>query len=125
MPATSSRNASFLLAVCVWAAVGLGRTVAADDAKVSTPNESVKGATAEVMGVKTTALTLRANILGCMCWADDKGTAFWALDPAGTVRRISFPDLQVTHVIDIGKKCSWINPSAEGPVVSVADSKEV
>src|SRR5207249_4841458 len=56
---------------------------------------------------------------------DDKGTAFWALDPVGTIRRIAFPDLEVTHAIELEKKCSWLSPSAEGLVVSVTESKEV
>jgi hypothetical protein len=89
------------------------------------PKESVLGETAEVQDAKTTAVKLRANVLGCMCWADDKGSAFWALDPVGAIRRITFPDLQVTHLIELDKKCSWLSPSAAGLVVSVVETEEV
>src|SRR5262245_40913422 len=112
------------VAVCALPMWGRAR-IAADDPKITMPNESVKGDTTEVMGLKVTPVKLRANLLGCMCWADDKGTAFWALDPVGTIQRISFPDLKVTHTIELGKKCSWLSPSAEGLVVSVAEAKEV
>ncbi len=113
------------LAVCTLATWGPARVAFADDPKVTTPKDSVKGDTTEVMGLKATAIKLRANVLGCMCWADAKGTAFWTLDPAGIIRRIAFPDLEVTHVIELDKKCSWLSPSAEGVVVTVAESKEV
>src|SRR5438093_9127502 len=94
------------LAVCTLAAWGPARVVFATGPKVTTPKETVQGDTTEVMGLKVTAVKLRANVLGCMCWADAKGTAFWTLDPVGTIRRIAFPDLQVTHTIELDKKCS-------------------
>jgi hypothetical protein len=115
----------WLLAVCTLATWTPPPVAGADEPRVTTPNASVKGDTKEVMGLQVTPVKLRANVLGCMCWADDKGTAFWALDPVGTIRRLSFPDLKETHTIELGKKCSWLNPSAEGLVVSVSELQEV
>jgi hypothetical protein len=125
---TSVRTVSKLvlaLAACTLATWAPPGAAAADAPKVATPNESLKGDTKEVMDLQATAIKLRANVLGCMFWADDKGTACWTLDPVGTIRRVSFPDLKLTHTIELGKKCSWLNPSAEGLVVSVAELQEV
>jgi hypothetical protein len=125
---TSARNAPpMVLALAVWtvAVWGPAQDAVAAEPTVTTPNASAKGDTTEVMGLKATAVKLRANVLGCLCWADEKGTAFWALDPVGIVRRITFPDLEVTHAIELGKTCLWLSPSAEGLVVSVAEGKEV
>jgi hypothetical protein len=126
MTLTTVRNlCKTVLAACALAAWGPAAAAAADNPKVTTPNESAKGSSQEVMDLKVTPIKVRANVLGCMCWADDKGTAVWMLDPAGTVRRASFPDLKVTHTAELGRKCSWLNPSAEGLVVSVAELQEV
>ena len=114
------------LAVCAfvhWLTVG--SVIAADDPKVSTPNDSVKGDTKDVMGLNVTTIKLRANVLGCMFWADKDATAFWALDGAGKIFRISFPEFKVTQKIELGKTCSWLAPSAEGLVVSVSEVKEI
>jgi hypothetical protein len=93
--------------------------------KVTQTNRSLKGDTEEVMDLQATPIKLRANVLGCMCWADDKGTACYMLDPAGTIRRVSFPDLKETDTIELGRKCSWLSPSAKGLVVSVSELQEV
>jgi hypothetical protein len=107
------------------AAWALARPAAAADPKVSTPNRSVKGAPREVMDLRVTPLKVRANVAGCMFWENNRGKACWMLDPAGTARRVSFPDFKETHVIELGRKCSWLSPSAEGLVVSVAELQEV
>src|SRR5262249_11691850 len=127
MPTSARRLPQLLLplAVCTLAAWTPPPVAAADEPKVTTPNASVKGDTKDVISLKATPTKLRAYVLGCMCWADDKGTAFWTLDPVGTIRRLSFPDLKETHNIELGKKCSWLNPSAEGLVVSVSEAQEV
>lgn len=119
--------APLVLSVAMMAVFGwLGmHGISFADITVSTPKESVKGDTKEVLDLKVTPIKLRANTLGCMFWADVKGTAFYALDPVGTIRKISFPDLQVTQKIELDKKCSWLSPSAEGLVVSVAELQEV
>jgi hypothetical protein len=83
------------------------------------------GDTRAEQDLKVTPVKLPATTLGCMFWADAKGTAFYALDPAGTIRKISFPDLKETQKIELGKACSWLAPSAEGLVVSVAAPPEV
>ena len=93
--------------------------------KVSTSNDSVKGDAKDVMGAVTTPVKIRANILDCMFWADNAGTALWAIDGGGTIFRISFPDLKVTQKIELGRKCCWLAPSAEGLIVSVEETEEL
>lgn len=124
MMATTVRNV-FRLAPALAACALMAGAAAAADPRVSTPNVSVKGDTHEVMDLQVTPIKVRANVAPCMCWADDKGSACWMLDPAGTVLRVSFPDLKETHAIELGRKCSWLSPSAEGLVVSVAEVQEV
>ena len=122
------RNActrALALATCALAAWAPAAVAAAADPKVSTPDRSVKGDPQEVMDLRVTPVKVRANITGCMFWGDDQGKACWMLDPAGTIRRVSFPDLKESHTVELGKKCSWLSPSAEGLVVSVAELQEV
>ena len=92
---------------------------------MSAPNESMKGDSKIVDGLKVTPVKIRANVLDCMFWADANGTAFWAFDGSGTIFRISFPDLVVTQKIELNKKCSWLAPSAEGLIVSVEETQEL
>jgi hypothetical protein len=92
---------------------------------VSSPMESIKGATKSVNDLTVTTIKFRANVLGCMFWADKDGTAFWALDPAGNLFHVTVSDLQIDRKIEIGKKCSWLAPSVEGLVVSVPETQEV
>ena len=93
--------------------------------KLSAPNESMKGDLKIVDGLKVTPVKIRANVLDCMFWADANGTAFWALDGSGTIFRISFPDLVVRQKIELGRKCCWLAPSAEGLIVTVEETEEL
>src|SRR5437660_1499131 len=123
---TRTRNrlwGTLALAVC---ALLVGAPAArTEDPKVTEGGDSVKGDVKDVMDLKVTPVKLRANVLGCLFWADRDGTGFWTLDPVGTLRLISFPDLKETRKIEIDKKCSWAAPSAEGLVVSVTETQEV
>jgi hypothetical protein len=105
------------LSTLILAALLGWQTVGAADPQ----DESYKGATTDVMDLKVTAVKLRANTAPCMFWADDKGTAFYTLDPVGTIRKISFPDLGESQKIELNKKCLWLAPSAQGLVVTMAD----
>ena len=124
----SYRNCwTLALTIIIGAAAGvkLPALAAADDPKVATPDQSVKGDSKVVMDLTVTTLNIPGSLLGCMGWADDKGTAFWTLDSTGVIRRISFPDLKETHTVELGKKSLWLTSSAEGLAVSVAVPPEV
>ena len=89
--------------------------------------DALKGEAQKVDDASVTSLKLEAkSLLPCLLWTDDKGSAFLALDgAAGVLRRIAVPDFTVARQKDLGRKASWLNPSAEGPVVSVPDSGEI
>jgi hypothetical protein len=95
------------------------------EVQVTAMKEARKGDTRSVMDVRVTALRLEPNLLGCTFWEDPKGTTFLTLDPTGMVRRLTFPDLEEIQQVKIGKKCSWLSPSAEGPLLSVIELEEV
>jgi hypothetical protein len=126
-PWNASRPVRPIQAALVLALLALTtRAAGAGDApQVTSSGESVKGATREVGDLKVTPVKLRANVLGCMFWADKDGTGFWALDPVGACRLISFPDLKEVRKIELDRKCSWLAPSAEGLVASVVETQEV
>jgi hypothetical protein len=109
------------LALCVWAA--LAWTAAGRAAE----GDALKGEARKVEDATVTSLKLEAkSLLPCLLWADEKGSAFLALDGAsGALRRIAVPDFTVAKQKDLGRKASWLSPSAEGPLVSVADAGEV
>jgi uncharacterized protein (TIGR03066 family) len=103
-----------------------GPSLPRGDIKILAAGESVKGATRDVVDLKVTEVALPArSTLACLAWADDEGSAFFALDSAGIIRRITFPDFKVLQKADLGKKCSWLARSAEGLLVSLPDLQEV
>jgi hypothetical protein len=79
-----------------------------------------------VAEIKKTSKTIGAegDAPACMCWADDKGSAFYHLDAAGSVRRLTFPDLTEDAILETGKQCSWLCMAAGGPVLTVAKDEE-
>jgi hypothetical protein len=79
-----------------------------DDLKVTTLNLPVQG------------------LLPCMLWADAEGSAFLTLhSDTGTLRRISFPGLEVTKQKNLDGKLSWMSMSAEGLLLSSPDSEKI
>jgi hypothetical protein len=109
------------LALAIWA--GLGWTAPGRAAE----GDALKGEARKVEDATVTPLELDAkSLLPCLLWLDDKGSAFLALDGAtGVLRRIAVPDFTVAKQKDLGRKATWLSPSAEGPIVSVADTGEV
>jgi uncharacterized protein (TIGR03066 family) len=96
------------------------------DVKVTASGQSLRGATQDLVDLKVTDVTLPARTtLPCLTWADEQGSAFFALDSAGVLRRVSFPDFKAVQKADLGKKCSWLALSAEGLVVSLPELQEV
>lgn len=60
----------------------------------------------------------------CLTWAAD-GKGFYAVDHvANTVRLLSFPGLKEEAKLEVGKECSWLSPSKEGVVLTVAGEQE-
>jgi hypothetical protein len=87
---------------------------------------SLKGDTKAVMDVSVTTTKLPPKTtLPCLTWADDKGSAFYALDTSGLLRRVSYPDLKEEWKQDLGEKCAWLSLSSEGLLVTPAGGKEV
>jgi hypothetical protein len=88
--------------------------------------DSLKGDTKDVMDLKVTDITLPAKTtLACLSWVDAKGSAFFALEATGVLRRVSFQEVQETARIDLGEKCAWLALSAEGLVVCLPMLEEV
>ncbi len=110
-----------VLGVMVWSA--LIPVAQADDPQVTKSGESLKGASKKYGDLTVTQI--KAGALPCVFWADAKGSAFYAITPAGAIRRISFPDLKETVQADLQSRCTYLAPSAEGLVVSVSESQEV
>jgi hypothetical protein len=95
-------------------------------AKPTATGDSLKGDAKQVMDVTVTRVKLsETTTLPCVAWADDKGSAFYALDASGTLRRVTFPDLKEEWRQDLKEKCAWLSPSSEGLLVTLADGKEV
>jgi S1-C subfamily serine protease len=94
------------------------------------PNSPLAGITEfgkpkEIGDLKVSALKIGdKEAPACLCWSAD-AKAFYHLDGVGTVRRMSFPDVKEQAVQATGKKCNWLNVSAEGVVLTVAESKEL
>jgi predicted Zn finger-like uncharacterized protein len=63
------------------------------------------------------------NFPPCLCWARD-GQSFYALSPSGTLRRVALNSLATTATEEIGKPCSWLTTSADGPIVTVSGAQE-
>jgi predicted Zn finger-like uncharacterized protein len=87
--------------------------------------EVFKGDAKEVMDVLVTPISLSEKTLPCLTWADDKGSAFYALDSSGELRRVSYPGLKEEWRQELGEKCAWMSLSSEGLLVTPADGKEV
>jgi hypothetical protein len=93
--------------------------------KPTTSGDSLKGDTKPVMDVSITTLKLPKTTRPCLTWADDKGSAFYALDESGDLRRVSYPDLKEEWKQQLGERCAWVSLSSEGLLVTPADGKEV
>ncbi len=88
--------------------------------------DSLKGDEKETGDVKFARIDLPAKELAPpLAWADEKGTAFYALTRNGVLWKVSFPDFVVKEKKDLGRKCSWLAVSKEGLLVTVPDPQEV
>jgi hypothetical protein len=94
--------------------------------KPTTTGESLRGETRAVMDASVTAVKLSAKTtLPCLTWADDRGSAFYALDEIGELRRLSYPDLKEEWKQDLVVRCAWLSASSEGLLVTPAGGREV
>jgi len=92
----------------------------------ATEGDALKGESKAIEDLMVTPLTLdAAGLVPCLAWADDKGSAFYALDGNGVLRLISFPEFKVVKQKDYERKAAWLSVSAEGLVLSMADKQEV
>jgi hypothetical protein len=88
--------------------------------------DSLKGDVRAVMDVTATTVKLvPQTTLPCLTWADDKGSAFYALDAGGDLRRVSYPDLKEEWKQSLGAACAWLSLSAEGLLVTQRGGAEV
>lgn len=108
-----------LLIVCACL-VGRPATAQAD-------GESLTGEARKVNDLTAVTLNLPAkSLLPALLWADPQGSAFFALEgDTGVLRCISFPDCKVVKKTDLERKFNWISLSAEGLLLSEADSDKV
>jgi hypothetical protein len=92
----------------------------------NSPGEPLKGDTRTVDDLKATPLNLSPNAqLPCLLWADADGSAFFALERGGMLRRISFPDCKVTKEKNLERKFTWMSLSAEGLLLSCPDAEQI
>jgi hypothetical protein len=87
--------------------------------------DSLKGETKTVMDATVTTLKLPKTTKPCLSWADSKGSAFYALDEVGELRRVSYPDFNEEWKLDLEERCAWMSLSAAGLLVTPASGKEV
>jgi hypothetical protein len=93
--------------------------------KPAATGASLKGTEKAVMDVSATSIKLPSKTtLPNLAWADDKGSAFYALADSGLLRRVSFPDLKEEWKLDLQEPCSWLSVSGQGVLVT-AGGKEV
>jgi hypothetical protein len=113
------RGCRLLLIVCAFL-VGRSATAQAD-------GESLKGETRKVNDLTAVTLNLPAkSLLPALLWADPQGSAFFALEgDTGVLRYISFPDFRLVKKTDLERKFNWISLSAEGLLLSEADSDKM
>jgi hypothetical protein len=94
--------------------------------KPAATGDALKGETRAVMDVSTASVKLSpTKTLLCLTWADDKGSAFYALDASGDLRRVSYPDLKEEWKQPLGEKCAWMSLSSEGLLITLQDGQEV
>ena len=61
----------------------------------------------------------------CLCWSSD-GKSFYYLDgAAGKLVQVALEGLREIRRLEIGRKCTWLSTSAEGLLVTVADTQEL
>jgi hypothetical protein len=83
---------------------------------------SLKGAVRGVDDLQVTEIELPADTtLGCLAWSDPAGTAFFALDRNGVLRKVSYPDLAENWRLELKQQCTWLSPTAEGLLITLPD----
>jgi hypothetical protein len=87
---------------------------------------SLKGEMKTIQDIEATEIKLSAHTtLGCLTWADAGGSAFFALDADGTLRRVSYPALEEEWTLALEQKGAWLSRSAQGLLVTLPDVGEV
>ncbi|HEV3438945.1 MAG TPA: hypothetical protein VG122_16380 [Gemmata sp.] len=117
---TGWRNYGLLvLTSCVLVGISL-KPARADD-------KALKGATFKVDDLKVTELKVSGKAtLPCMLWVDPEGSAFLTLEGGtGILRRISYPDCNITKLKDFERKFAWISLSEYGVLLSETDTEEI
>src|SRR5262249_2827191 len=113
-----ARPRSAALALVALGLLGWVTTAAAQE-------ESLKGDPLKVDDVTATPVELDVkSLLPCLTWADEKGSAFFACDGNGVLRRISYPALKVTRKKDFERKIAWLALTAEGLLLTLPDPQE-
>lgn len=91
----------------------------------SPSEEAFKGDTKPVIDLKVTEVAVPGATLGCLAWADAKGTAFYMADGQGTIRRVRYPDYRAEWKLDLKEKLSHISLSSEGLLLTLPEQQEV
>jgi hypothetical protein len=79
----------------------------------------------EVAGMPVLTLTLdAAKIARCLCWAAD-GKSFYHLGGGGLLRRVNLATFQEEARLQTDARCTWLSPSREGLVLTVASAHEI
>jgi S1-C subfamily serine protease len=87
--------------------------------------ETLEGETWTESDLTGTEINVRAGqVPRCIFWGED-GKTFFVLEQSGTLRRIALDGFREEMHWEVGKRCSWLSPSAEGLVLTVAGLQEV
>jgi S1-C subfamily serine protease len=87
-------------------------------------NADLSGTRTTVGGISTSEVQLPAgNAEPCMCWTAD-GKGFYFLERNGILRRINLAGFKEERKLDLGRKASWLSPSAQGLLVALPDQQE-
>jgi S1-C subfamily serine protease len=98
------------------------------EAEVKRGGEDLSEGARAVGNLSVQALKLPGGakgVPGCMCWSPD-GKAFYFLQgDEGVLRRVAVNGLREEMRLDVRKRCTWLSPSGEGLLLTVADVQEV
>jgi S1-C subfamily serine protease len=96
-----------------------------DPPKTTETNEPLTGAKQEIGDVSFDEIKLKASdVLPCLRWTDG-GKSFYCLEKNGILRQIELAGLKETRRVELGTPCSWLEMSAQGPLVAVPGQQEV
>jgi DNA-binding beta-propeller fold protein YncE len=86
----------------------------------------LKGARQLVDDLAMTTIDVAAKEMApALCWGDAQARVVFTLEKNGLVRRITVPEFQETHQLDIGSRSEWLSMSGQGLLATVSGAQQV